>query len=105
MISSRSSRRLDSIAARLLLASALLLPLFLGLTGFFLDRAFERSLEVAERARLRGHINLLMSVAEPVTKNTKIHSLRMPVTLSDADFEHPNSGLYGYIFDQHAKLV
>lgn len=97
--------RFSSIASRLLLASALLLPLFLGLTGFFLDRAFENSLEVAERSRLRGHVNLLMSVAEPVTKNAKIHSLRMPVTLSDADFEHPNSGLYSYIFDNQAKLV
>ena len=97
--------RFSSIAARLLLASALLLPLFLGLTGFFLNRAFENSLEVAEHARLRGHINLLMSVAEPITKNTQIHSLRMPVTLSDADFEHPNSGLYSYIFDDQTKLV
>ncbi|HCS66598.1 MAG TPA: sensor histidine kinase [Cellvibrio sp.] len=97
--------RFSSIASRLLLASALLLPLFLGLTGFFLDRAFENSLEVAERSRLRGHVNLLMSVAEPITKNEKIHSLRMPVTLSDADFEHPNSGLYSYIFDNQAKLV
>lgn len=97
--------RFSSIASRLLLASALLLPLFLGLTGFFLDRAFENSLEVAERSRLRGHVNLLMSVAEPVTKNAKVHSLRMPVTLSDADFEHPNSGLYSYIFDAQAKLV
>lgn len=97
--------RFSSIASRLLLASALLLPLFLGLTGFFLDRAFENSLEVAERSRLRGHVNLLMSVAEPVTNNAKIHSLRMPVTLSDADFEHPNSGLYSYIFDNQAKLV
>lgn len=97
--------RFSSIASRLLLASALLLPLFLGLTGFFLDRAFENSLEVAERSRLRGHVNLLMSVAEPITKNAKIHSLRMPVTLSDADFEHPNSGLYSYIFDNQAKLV
>ena len=97
--------RFSSISARLLLASTLLLPLFLGLTGFFLNRAFENSLEVAERSRLRGHINLLMSVAEPITKNSKIHSLRMPVTLSDADFEHPNSGLYSYIFDNHSKLV
>lgn len=97
--------RFSSIASRLLLASALLLPLFLGLTGFFLDRAFDNSLEVAERSRLRGHINLLMSVAEPITKNAKIHSLRMPVTLSEANFEHPNSGLYGYIFNNQAKLV
>lgn len=98
--------RLDSIAARLLLASALLLPLFLGLTGFFLDRAFENSLEVAERSRLRGHVNLLMSMAEPETKNGRITGLRVnSVTLSEADFEHPNSGLYGYIFDGREKAV
>lgn len=97
--------RFSSIASRLLLASALLLPLFLGLTGFFLDRAFENSLEVAERSRLRGHVNLLMSVAEPVSKNSLIVSLRLPVTLSEADFEHPNSGLYGYVFDDQKKAV
>ena len=98
--------RLGSIAARLLLASALLLPLFLGLTGFFLDRAFENSLEVAERSRLRGHVNLLMSVAEPETRNDRITGLRVTsVTLSEADFEHPNSGLYGYIFNGDAKAV
>ena len=98
--------RFGSIASRLLLASALLLPLFLGLTGFFLDRAFENSLEVAERSRLRGHVNLLMSVAEPETKNNRITGLRVTsVTLSEADFEHPNSGLYGYIFDGQNKPV
>ncbi len=97
--------RFSSIASRLLLASALLLPLFLGLTGFFLDRAFENSLEVAERSRLRGHVNLLMSVAEPESKNSRIIGLRLPVTLSEADFEHPNSGLYGYVFDSQEKAV
>lgn len=81
------------------------MPLFLGLTGFFLDRAFEKSLEVAERSRLRGHVNLLMSVAEPESKNSRIVGLRLPVTLSEADFEHPNSGLYGYVFDNQEKAV
>lgn len=98
--------RFSSIASRLLLASALLLPLFLGLTGFFLDRAFDNSLEVAERSRLRGHVNLLMSVAEPETRNDRITGLRVTsVTLSEADFEHPNSGLYGYIFNGEEKAV
>jgi two-component system, OmpR family, sensor histidine kinase PhoQ len=97
--------RFSSIASRLLLASTLLLPLFLGLTGFFLDRAFENSLEVAERSRLRGHVNLLMSVAEPESKNSRIVGLRLPVTLSEADFEHLNSGLYGYVFDTQGKPV
>nr|WP_324258427.1 ATP-binding protein [Cellvibrio fontiphilus] len=97
--------RLSSIAARLLLASAVLLPLFLGLTGYFLNRAFENSLTEAERARLRGHINLLFSVAEPQVQNNRFERLKMPVTLSEADFEHPNSGLYGYIFNGREKLV
>jgi two-component system sensor histidine kinase PhoQ len=87
------------------MASALLLPLFLGLTGFFLDRAFVNSLQVAERSRLRGHVNLLMSVAEPISKDSRITSLRLPVTMSEADFEHPNSGLYGYVFDNQKKPV
>lgn len=97
--------RFSSIASRLLLASALVLPLFLGLTGFFLDRAFENSLKVAEWSRLRGHVNLLMSVAEPESKQSRIVGLRLPVTLSEADFEHPNSGLYGYVFDKQGKAV
>jgi two-component system sensor histidine kinase PhoQ len=102
---SRLKARFSSIAARLLLASAVSLPLFLGLTGFFLNRAFENSLNVAESSRLRGHINLLFSVAEPDIRNNKFDSLKMPLTLGEADFEHPNSGLYGYIYNGQEKLV
>lgn len=95
-----------SISSRLLFASALLLPLFLGLTGFFLDRAFNNSLQAAEHARLRGHINLLFSVAElPEATNPKRNSLRMPITLIEADFERPNSGLYAYIYNDKHELV
>lgn len=100
------SSRFSSISSRLLFASALLLPSFLGLTGFFLDRAFNNSLQVAEHSRLRGHINLLFSVAElPEAKNPKRNSLRMPLTLIEADFERPNSGLYAYIFNDQQELV
>ncbi len=62
-------------------------------------------MHVAETSRLRGHINLLFSVAEPEVRNNRFDSLKMPVTLSEADFEHPNSGLYGYIFNGQEKLV
>jgi len=97
--------RFSSIAARLLFASALLLPLFLGLTGFFLDRAFVNSLTVAEHARLRSHINLLFSVADlPDSKSAK-SALRMPITLIEADLEQPNSGLYAYVFNDEKTLV
>jgi len=97
--------RFSSIAARLLFASALLLPLFLGLTGFFLDRAFENSLTVAEHARVRSHINLLFSVADLPDNQAAKSTLRMPITLIEADFEQPNSGLYAYVFNDEKKLV
>lgn len=84
-------------------ASALLLPLFLGLTGFFLDRAFSNSLEVAVHSRLRGHVNLLFSVAELHESRNKIE-LRLPLTLREADFEQPNSGLYAYVLDSDNNL-
>jgi two-component system sensor histidine kinase PhoQ len=97
--------RFSSISARLLFASALLLPLFLGLTGFFLDRAFENSLEVAEHSRLRGHINLLFSVAELSDNKSGKNRLRMPITLIEADFERLNSGLYAYVYNGQQELV
>lgn len=100
-----SSTKFSSIAARLLFASALLLPLFLGLTGFFLDRAFENSLEVAEHSRLRNHINLLFSVAELSESKSGKSRLRMPITLIEADFERLNSGLYAYVYNGEQELV
>lgn len=98
-------RKLSSISARLIFASATLLPVFLSVTGIFLDRAFNNSLEVAEHARLRSHINLLLSVAEPSENSTIKHHLRMPITLIEADFEQPNSGLYAYVFNAQRKLI
>ena len=101
----KPATRFSSIAARLLFASALLLPLFLGLTGIFLDRAFEKSLEVAEQSRLRGHINLLFSVAELTDSKSGKNRLRMPITLIDANFERLNSGLYAYVYNGQQELV
>jgi len=96
----------SSISSRLFFASIFLLPSFLGLTGFFLDRAFYQGLIEAEELRLRAHINLLLSVAEmPNVENSKYKDLRMPLTLYEADFERQNSGLYAYIFNAKKKVV
>jgi two-component system sensor histidine kinase PhoQ len=99
--------KINSISSRLLLASTLLLPLFLGLTGFFLLKAFQNSLTVAEDARLRGHIYLLFSVAELVEDEgiANIPTLQMPAHLKEPDFERINSGLYAYIYDRNGSLV
>lgn len=89
-------------------ASALLLPVFLGVTGFFLDRAFQESLLTAEKARLQRNIYLLYSAADlptkPLKKNEKPR-LIMPKELKDKDFERINSGLYAYLFNDKKELV
>ena len=97
--------KLTSISARLLVASALLLPLFLGLTGFFLDNAFQRSLMAAEDARLRTHLYLLFSVAELPNIRTRKVNLEMPTVLMEPDFERLNSGLYAYIYNEEKEII
>lgn len=97
--------KINSIASRLLLASALLLPVFLGLTGYFLLKAFQHSLTEAENAQLRGHIYLLFSAAELVEDDTNSPVLQMPSALMEPDFERVNSGLYAFIYDHQGQLV
>lgn len=100
------THRLNSLAARLLLASALLLPLFLGLTGIFLDSAFQRSLSAAEAERLRGQLFLLFSVAEMTLDDEQPDAqLSMPPVLLEPDFERLNSGLYAFIYDGEGELL
>ncbi|RYY03713.1 MAG: sensor histidine kinase [Gammaproteobacteria bacterium] len=102
------SKKLTSIRARLFFASALLLPVFLGVTGFFLDRAFQTSLLTAEKTRLQRNIYLLLSAADlptkPLRKNDQPR-LSMPKELKDKDFERINSGLYAYIYDDKKQLI
>ncbi|MDQ2076289.1 ATP-binding protein [Marinimicrobium sp. ABcell2] len=85
-----------SLRARLFIASALLLPTFLGLTGIMLDQAFQRSLQASAETRLQGHIYLLFSVAG---LDDDAGSLRMPAALMEPDFEPLNSGLYAFVYD------
>jgi two-component system, OmpR family, sensor histidine kinase PhoQ len=102
------SLKLSSITARLFLASLLLMPIFLGATGFFLDSAFQTSLIQAEKARLRGHIYLLFSQAElpakPIKKSDK-NKLQMPAELIDTEFERIDSGLYAYIYNDKKEVI
>ena len=102
------SKKFTSIRARLFFASALLLPVFLGVTGVFLDRAFQTSLLTAEKARLQRNIYLLFSAADlptkPLRKNEQPR-LIMPKELKDKDFERINSGLYAYLFNDKKQLV
>jgi two-component system sensor histidine kinase PhoQ len=94
------ARKPQSLSGRLLLASALVLPLFLGFSAYMLDLAFHRSLLAAEREQLNTHIYLLLAAAE-----FDDDGLTLPDALTEPRFSQPNGGLYGFVFDADDELI
>ncbi|WP_027948986.1 ATP-binding protein [Haliea salexigens] len=88
-----------SLAARLSLASALLLPLFLGATGWFLERSHRLSLEAAQAERLELQLLNLLAQAEFDA------ALEMPVDLLEPRLAQPGSGFYALISDASGALL
>jgi two-component system sensor histidine kinase PhoQ len=88
-----------SLTARLLLAASGVLFAFLGLTGWTLDHAFQRSAEAALRERLDARLYTLLAAAEPDARGM----VHLPETLPDARFSQPGSGLYAVVLDQSGK--
>ena len=84
------SARTPAITTRLIFASALALSAFLTLTGWALDRAFERSAVKAIQLRLQGYFYALLQESDVNVKGKLLLSDRMP----QADFDRPASGLY-----------
>lgn len=84
------SARTPAITTRLIFASALALSAFLTLTGWALDRAFERSAVKAIQLRLQGYFYALLQESDVNRKGKLLLSDRMP----QADFDRPASGLY-----------
>lgn len=85
-----------SLKQRLLGGALIALPLFFSLTGFALDRAFQRSLISAETDNLQGQIYLLLAAAE-INSDANNITAWMPDTLHEPRFSLLNSGLYGFI--------
>lgn len=94
-----------SLSARLLLASALMLPVFLGFSAYMLDLAFQRSLLAAEREQLNTHIYLLLAAAELRDDQPDNSQLTLPDALTEPRFSQPGSGLYGFVFDAEGAPV
>ena len=88
-----------SLAGRFLLASLLLLPLFLGLSGIALERSFRHSQESALEEQLRSTIYLLMGAAE-----LEDGQLWMPEQLTEPRLNQLNSGLTAAIRDSSQLL-
>jgi two-component system sensor histidine kinase PhoQ len=91
MVESRSK---GSLTRRLLLSAAFLMVLFLGLTGYALDRAFYNSQLAAQSERLYIRIFTLMSLSE-----MDGDTLTLPRALREQRFNSPESGLVALVLD------
>ncbi|MFT4519915.1 MAG: two-component system sensor histidine kinase PhoQ [Halioglobus sp.] len=89
----------QSLKGRLFLASLILLPLFLGGTGLYLQRSYQLSLESAESERLQLQVLTLLAEAEFE------QSLRMPAQLLESRFNQPNSGLYAVVTNPGGEVL
>jgi two-component system sensor histidine kinase PhoQ len=79
-----------SLHARLLLAASIVLALFLGATGWALDRAFHEAAERALRERLQAYLYTLLAAAEL----DKQDRMQLPPDLPEPRLGLPGSGLY-----------
>lgn len=83
-----------SIRARLALAAAAILALFIAVAGFVLQRAHADSVIAAHHGRLQGTVYLLLGAAEVDAEGR----LQMPAGLAEPRLSQPASGLYAAIF-------
>lgn len=93
------SARSSSIVRRLLLASVLTLPLFLGITGYSIDQAYSRSLLGAQQSQLQLQFYGILGVMEWTnTQAISVERLREP------RFWQFRSGLYAFIHSSNGLL-
>lgn len=89
-----------SLRARVLLATATVLILFIALTSLALERAFQDTARSAREERLLGQLYLLMAAAEDEDDR-----LVLPKDLAEARFSLPGSGLYARVLDGAGRPV
>ena len=92
----RAATSVGSLSGRLLIASVLLLPIFVLMSGVALDRSFARSQEVAELERMRIQVYLLLGAAEIFDDQ-----IWLPDQLQEPRFNQPESGLYARVLNNN----
>ena len=85
-----------SLRGRLLITATAVLFVFLGFTGFVLDRAFVASAEQGESEKLLLQVYGLLAVAEETGGE-----LLLPEELQEPRFNQLGSGLYGLVTDEN----
>jgi len=91
---------MNSLGRRLLLASGVLLIVFLGVTGLVLDNAFRHSALTAVQDRLQAIVYTLLAAAEQTPEGI----LQMPPELPEVRFNTPQSGLYAQVLGEQGPL-
>ncbi len=91
---------MQSLRGRLIVSAFAFLLIFLGLTGYILDRAFQNSVENALKERLKTHIYALLAAAAEDENN----QLTMPSLLQDPEFNRIDSGRYGIITQKDQEI-
>jgi two-component system sensor histidine kinase PhoQ len=86
---------MNSLAARIGVAAALVIAIFATLTALGLERAFRESAEAAAFERLQAQLYLLMGATEVEASGAP----RLPSRLPEPRLELPGSGLYAEILD------
>ncbi len=93
---------MNSLRARLLAATAVLLLVFIGLTGFALQTAVRERADQAEHDRLKGLSYALLASAE-ITDNGRFKLA--PRVLPESNLSRPNSGLYAFVLNARGKSI
>lgn len=90
-----------SLQGRVMFSAALVLLIFLGLTGWVLDKAFRDSVERALQGRLEGQLYGLLGVAEFIPGK----GLQVTDNPPEPRFSRPGSGLIAQGIDAAGKTV
>jgi two-component system sensor histidine kinase PhoQ len=93
---------INSLRARLLAATAILLLAFIGLTGFAIQTAVHKRAQQAERDRLQGLSYALLSSAK-ITNDGQFKLA--PKVLPESNLTRPNSGLYAMVLNQSQQMI
>lgn len=90
-----------SLNRRMVLSASLVVAVFIVLTALALDRAFFESARSARQERLLGQLYLLIAAAEVDGQG----HISLPVTLPEARFSLPGSGLYAAVSAQNGTRL
>lgn len=93
---------MNSIAVRLLLAAALVMALFIGLTTIVIQHTVDQRSELARFERMQGQIYALLGVTK-IDPNGKIEI--SAVDLPNALMQQPMSGIYAEVRDATVNQV